>query len=77
MSASTECFKAVTNVLEEKQTLAIKLTQQSHPRTRSSYASLPPPEANDDTIEVNLGHIYVIKETEIMCDCTHSTVLLT
>ena len=60
MSASTECFKAVTNVLEEKQTLAIKLTQQSHPRTRSSYASLPPPEANDDTIEVHNAEHFVV-----------------
>ena len=71
VSASKECFKAVRNVLQDKQTQVLSLTEQTRPRTRSSYAILPTPEANDETMEIDNTEHFMIDDSsdeEVMDD---------
>ena len=63
MSASKECFLAVRSVLEDKQSQALTLTQQLRPRTRSSYASLPSQEANDETVELDNAEHFIVDDS--------------
>ena len=80
VSASKECFKAVCNVLQDKQTQVLSLTKQTRPRTRSSYAILPTPEANDETMEIDNAEHFMIDDSsdeEVMDDRKPAAVAIT